>query len=122
MHMGLSIWAAAIILVVSGRANAWAAGDCKPIRFETNSFSTIHRGEAPPEDEDVVCYTLATGRGQRAALKVIAGRNTIFSIEGLVDARDVYDFTTEQKTYRIRVGQLMRAVAPEAFAISVSVR
>jgi hypothetical protein len=120
MHMGLSIWAAAIILIVSGGADAWAAGDCKPIRFETNSFSTILRGEAPPED--VVCYTLATGRGQRAALKVIAGRNTIFSIEGLVDSRDVYDFTTEQKTYRIRVGQLMRAVAPEAFAISVFVR
>ena len=120
MHMGLSIWAAVIMLVVSGVADAWAAGDCKPIRFETGRFSTTIHGEAPPDD--VVCYTLATGRGQHAALKVIAGRNTIFSIEGLVDARDAYDFTTEQKTYRILVGQLMRAVAPESFAISVSVR
>lgn len=120
MHMSLRIWATAIILVVSGGADAWAAGDCKPIRFEAGRSSTSIRGEAPPDD--VVCYSLATGRGQRAALKVTAGRNTIFSIEGLVDARDDYEFTTEQKTYLIRVGQLMRAVAPEAFAISISVR
>jgi hypothetical protein len=118
--MGLRIWAVAIVLIVSGGADAWAAGDCKPIRFETDRLSTTIHGEAPPED--VVCYTLATNRGQRATLKVIAGRNTIFSIDGLVDARNAYDFTTEQKTYRIRVGQLMRAVAPESFAISVSVR
>jgi hypothetical protein len=120
MHRRLNVWTVAIILVVSGGADAWAADDCKPIRFDANRVSATIHGEAPPED--VVCYTLTTGRGQRAALKVTAGRNTIFSIEGLVDARNAYDFTTEQKTYRILVGQLLRAVAPEAFAISVSVR
>ena len=116
----LGLVAAGIAAGASGFSRAHADGPCTQIRFETGQSSSTIRGLAPAGD--VVCYTMATGRGQTAVLKVISGNNTIFAIDGLVDARDDYSFRTERKTYRILVGQLMRAVSPQAFAISVSVR
>lgn len=46
----------------------------------------------------------------------------MFSIVDVVDAQDQYSFTTEKKTYRILVSQLMRAVDNEPFTLRVSVR
>jgi hypothetical protein len=45
----------------------------------------------------------------------------IFTVAGLVDAVDRYEFTTGQKTYEIEVGQLMRAVVGAPFRIRVGV-
>ena len=115
-----TILAAAATLVVSGGSGAWAAGACAPIRLDAGRFSTTILGVAPAED--MVCYSMATGQGQRAALRVLSGRNTAITVEGEADARTAHDFTTERETYRILVFQLLRAAAPEAFAISVSVR
>jgi hypothetical protein len=109
-----------IAAALCGAPIAWAADACQPIRFEPGHNSTTLLGSAPAND--VVCYVMTTGRGQTATLKVVSGDNTIFSIDGMVDAQDSYSFKTERKTYRIQVGQLMRADAPEAFAIDVSVK
>ena len=116
----LGIYVVAFVLAVSGRVSATALADCTPIRFEAGRFSASIHGTAPAES--VVCYSLAASRGQHVALKVVSGRNTIFSVEGLVDARNVYEFQTEQKSCRILVGQLMRSITPEAFTISVAAR
>ena len=109
---------AAILLTLPLAATAKTA--CKPIQFAHGASSTTIHGTAPAED--TVCFTLATAKGQTATLKVAAGANTIFGIDGLVDAQDSYHFTTEHKTYEIDVGQLERSVTPEAFAIDVSVK
>ena len=93
---------------------------CKPIQFAHGASTTTISGTAPAED--TVCFTLATGKGQTANLKVTSGANTVFGIDGMVDAQDTYRFTTEHKTYEIDVGQLERSVTPEAFAIDVSVQ
>ena len=109
---------AAIMLALPLAALAKPA--CKPIQFAHGASSTTIHGTAPAED--TVCFTLATGKGQTANLKVTSGTNTVFGIDGLVDAQDSYHFTTEHKTYEIDVGQLERSVTPEAFAIDVSVQ
>jgi hypothetical protein len=51
----------------------------------------------------------------------IKGRNVMFSIDGVVDGQHRYRFTTEKKTYRVIVGQLMRAVQSEPFTLFVSI-
>ena len=109
---------AAILLALP--MGALAKTGCKPMQFAHAASTAIIHGTAPAED--TVCFTLATGKGQTASLKVTSGRNTVFGIDGLVDAQDSYLFTTEHKTYEIDVGQLERSVTPEAFAIDVSVQ
>jgi hypothetical protein len=94
------------------------AGGCETIRFQRGESSGSVHGVAPPDD--VVCYQMTTGAGQTATLE-IQGRNVMFSIDGVVDGQDRYSFTTEKKTYRVHVGQLMRAVQGEPFTLSVSI-
>lgn len=100
-------------------AAAAQAQRCEPIRFQRGHDSGTVRGVAPPDD--VVCYELATGAGQKANVKV-TGQNVMFSIDGVIDGQDKYSFTTEKKTYRILVGQLMRAVSGAPFSLAVSVK
>lgn len=104
------------LLVVT---NTGHAQSCEPIQFERGHYSGTVQGIAPPDD--VVCYKLTTGAGQKATVSV-AGRNVMFSIYDVVDAQEQYTFVTEKKTYRIVVSQLMRSVTDEPFSMTVSVR
>jgi hypothetical protein len=114
--LGVVLVALGALLTVAGTAHA---GSCEPIHFKRGHYSGSVRGVAPPDD--IVCYEVGTGAGQHAEVR-IEGRNMVFSIEGVVDARDRYSFTTEKKTYRITVAQLMRSVTSEPFTLTVSVR
>jgi hypothetical protein len=107
---------AAMLTVAAGAA---LAEECQEIRFQRGQHSGRVQGVAPPDD--VVCYRVATGAGQTANLK-LKGRNVMFSIGGVVEGQDAYSFTTEKKTYRVYVGQLMRSVTDEPFSLSVSIR
>ena len=92
---------------------------CTPIKFATGTSAAEISGTAPANG--VLCFSLATLNGQDASIEVLQGPNVIFSILWLVDARNRYKFTTEQKTYEILVGQLMRAIEGVPFRIRVSV-
>ncbi len=94
------------------------AAECQEIRFQRGHSSGTVRGVAPPEG--VVCFRMTTAASQTANLK-ITGRNVMFSVNH-VDGRDAYSFTTEKKTYRIEVVQLMRSLTDEPFSLSVSIR
>ncbi len=99
--------------------NVYAQDDCTPIRFAAGGDSVVITGMAPAED--VICYSLTTLAGQTATLELFESTNVVFGIDGLVDARDRYTFTTEHMTYRIRVSQLMRALSDQPFRLRVSV-
>jgi len=99
--------------------NTALAEKCETIHFKRGESSGTINGIAPPDD--VKCYKMTTGQGQTATLRVVAGKNIIFSIDGLVEAQDAYTFTTDRKTYKIYVGQLMRSIADEPFTLFVSV-
>lgn len=100
---------------------AKAAQACEPVRFKPGSFSATVRGTVDPEG--VRCYEIATGNGQTAELSVKSTHNnTMFSIEGVVDGQDQYKFRTEKKTYRILVGQLMKAIDKDSFALTITIR
>jgi hypothetical protein len=94
------------------------AGGCETIRFQRGHSSGTVQGVAPPEG--FVCYEMTTGAAQTANLRV-EGTNVIFVIDGVVDARDRHSFVTERKTYRVRVGQLMRSVQGVPFTLFVSI-
>ena len=108
----------ALVLAVLLAGTTYAE-KCETIRFKRGESSGTVQGMAPPDD--VVCYQMTTGAGQTATL-AIRGNNCIFSIDGVVDAQDQYGFTTQKKTYKIKVGQLMRSITSESFSLSVSVR
>jgi len=67
-------------------APAQARDDCRSKGFAPGQTTMELAGTAPPED--VVCFELTWLRGQRVSITVTEGANIIFSIEGLVDARD----------------------------------
>jgi hypothetical protein len=87
--------------------------------FQAGESSITLRGTAPPDQ--VACYRFAVGAGQTADLRV-AGRNMILSVDGVGDARSAFTFTTRKQTYRFTVGQLLRSVTAEAYAVTLSVR
>jgi hypothetical protein len=96
-----------------------AQQNCQRISFARGESSTIITGVAPAED--VLCYEFAAQAGQTATLKVLSGRNVIFSIHGVMDAQNDYSFRTQQKTYKFVVGQMMRSITNEPFRLRVSV-
>lgn len=100
-------------------APAIAQGGCTPIRFARGTSAAEITGIAPADG--LLCYTLETLNGQTASIEVIEGANVIFLVPGLFDAANRYEFTTEQKTYEIMVGQMMRAVVGVPFRIRLSV-
>jgi hypothetical protein len=93
---------------------------CTPIRFGASMNAATVQGAAPPDD--TVCFTFTAVAGQRATVRVASGRNIMFAIEDVVDGQDNYSFTTQARTYRVLVGQLMRSVTVERFGLSVSLR
>ena len=95
------------------------AENCETIRFQPGHSEGTVQGIAPPDD--MVCYEMTTGASQTAILE-ITGKNVFFSIEGIIDAQDKYSFTTEKRTYRILVGQLMRSVTNQSFVLAVSIK
>lgn len=106
------------LLVSTLGAQVGHAGGCETIRFQRGHSSGTVQGVAPPED--FLCYEMTTGAGQTANLRV-DGPNVIFVIDGVVEARDRYSFVTEKKTYRVKVGQLMRSVQGVPFTLFVSI-
>ncbi|WPL11267.1 MULTISPECIES: hypothetical protein [Thiorhodovibrio] len=114
--LGAICLASSVYLIAVGSAYA---ENCTAIHFEPGHDAATVTGTAPADGQ--LCYTLATGTDQQAKVAV-EGRNMMFSIVDVVDAQDDYSFTTTKKTYRILVGQLMRAIAEEPFTLKVSVR
>lgn len=94
------------------------AENCETIRFQRGHSSAAIEGVAPPDS--ALCYQITTAVGQTADI-AISGVNMVFSVEGVTDAQDRYRFTTEQKTYRITVSQLMRSVTNEPFTLTITI-
>ncbi|MBW6401468.1 hypothetical protein KPL78_26695 [Roseomonas sp. HJA6] len=114
---GAWLWGA---VVLAWTASGHAQAPCSDIRFPRGATGTTITGIASPED--VLCYSLATGAGQTARLRVTAGRNIIIGVDGVADGRDDLTFTTERRSYRVRVSQLFRSLSSERFTIAISVR
>ncbi len=95
------------------------AENCETIQFQRGDSSATFEGIAPPNI--TMCYQITTAAGQTADI-AISGVNMVFSVEDVVDAQNKYRFTTEKKTYRIAVGQLMRTVTDEPFALNISIK
>jgi hypothetical protein len=107
--------------LVAASAFAQEPRHCLPIQFARGAYSSIVRGSAG-SDEPFPCYTLATGKGQTATLRFVGTNgNMAFSIDGVVDDRDAFSFSTEVKTYKFEVFQTLRS-PPAPFALDVTVK
>ena len=110
-----------LTMMLAAQAVIAAPNSCEAIHFKAGSFSATVRGQVDPEE--VRCYSIATAKGQTADLSVKSkNNNTIFSIEELADGLDQYKFITEKKTYKIFVGQLMKAVEKDQFILTITIR
>jgi hypothetical protein len=101
---------------------------CTPIHFAPGTSSATVKGIAQSTgDSDApikACYTLATGKGQTATLKMIEGPkdDAAFTIPGVVDNHDAYTFKTEAKTYTINVYRTFPREPDEPFTLQISVK
>jgi hypothetical protein len=74
----------------------------------------------PPAWRDsFACYTLATGKGQTATLKLTcANSETAFTITDVIDYRVEDSFKTEARTCQIDIYQMSRvAINPAPFTL-----
>jgi len=98
---------------------AWADAPCKVIQFKTGASSAIVSGSVDPDA--TACFRFSTRKGQIVRVAITStDRNTMFSIPGVVDARDKYEFKTQKKTYEIVVGQLMRSATADTYQLTLS--
>lgn len=95
---------------------ARAGENCAPATLRNGT--AVLEGMAPADD--TLCFRLSVAKGQTIQVNVVQGDNTIFSIEGLVDAEDHYTLTATQPAYDIHVGQMMRAAGAQPFRIAVT--
>lgn len=113
-------WSAAIIataLVAS--AAAAAAPPCESIHLAPETGTGAVQGTAPPDG--AVCYEISGAAGKTVTVD-ITGNNVMFSVGGLADGQTQYSFRAENRSYEIRIGQLMRSVSKEPFVLSITVR
>jgi len=97
----------------------WAqAAECELLQIQAGATTAVASGEAPPDD--VLCIELKTEPGHSYTLELAEGRNVIFSIEGVVEAQDRHRFVADAPSYKVEVGQLMRAATAEPFRLQVS--
>lgn len=109
-----------LALVLACAAGGALAQGCEEIRFARGSVSGEVSGSVA--DGAPRCFRFATGNGQTAQLQLSGSRNTCFTIDGVVDCRDDYGFRTRAQTYDVRVFQLMRSTASEAFTLRLTIR
>jgi len=95
-----------------------AEESCIPIQFGDRKDTIVIRGSVLPEETR--CYRLDTVEGEKVTVKVLHGKNIVFSIEDLADAHDTLTFTAQNMSYRVIVGQLLRSKRPQAFQISIA--
>ena len=96
------------------------AADCDEIRFKRGESSAVVTGAAPAEA--VACWRFRAGAGQSVRLTVESDYDRVaFSIEGLVDNRAEYAFTSKQQAYDVLVHQTMRAVSPADYRLTLSI-
>lgn len=118
---GRATWTVAAALLMGFPGPAGAEPVCKVIQFQRGATSAQVHGVAPAADAE--CLRFGAGRGQRVEVSVQSARDqVVFSIDGLVDARTQHRFTSEKKDYRLRVAQLMRAVAPVPYVLTLSIQ
>jgi hypothetical protein len=116
---------AGLLIAVFSAASSLA---CTPVHFAPGTSSATVRGIAQSSgDSDApikACYTLATGRGQTATLKLIHGPkdDVAFSIHDVVDNHDEYTFKTDPKTYTINVYRTFAREPDEPFTLQIAVK
>jgi hypothetical protein len=91
---------------------------CIPIQFGDREDTIVISGGVLPKETR--CYRLDTAEGQKVTVKVLRGKNIVFSIEDVVDAQEAFSFTAENMSYRVIVGQLLRSTRLQAFQIFIA--
>lgn len=126
--------AALSICVVIAKYGSFAfAENCKPLKFRPGGDSAVVQGIAPPAEHDAaeVCYEIATRSGQHASVRLLpgSGKNVIFGIDGVVDpgenknaGDESHTFSTENRSYKIRVMQLLTRQGDQPFKLSVTIK
>jgi hypothetical protein len=95
-----------------------AAESCIPIQFGDKKDTIVISGSVLPEETR--CYRLDAVEGEKVTIKVIHGKNVVFSIEDFADAQNAFTFTAENMSYRVVVEQLLRSKRLQAFQISIA--
>lgn len=75
---------------------AWADTPCKAIQFTSGASSATISGSVEPGA--TACFSFTTNAGQRVRIAITSkDKNTVFSVVGLADARDAYEFKSQKK-------------------------
>lgn len=99
---------------------ASAAADCRDIRFQRGSTAAEITGTAPAESSE--CLRFAAGKGQTVRLTLASKSGDVaFSVVGVADNRTELQFTSERKTYEVRIHQTSKSLAPEDYSLSLSI-
>ena len=79
------------------------------------------RGAAP--SEGVQCLRFSTAKGQTVRIAVKSPKNQVaFTLDGMVDNREKFQFTSEKRTYDVLLHQTSSAAKPVDYALTLSIK
>lgn len=120
LQRSLAIALAVMASSVCGQL-AQAEAPCRTIQFQAGASSITISGSVDPDATQ--CFHFSTRQGQNVRVAITSkDQNTVFSILGLVDARDQYTFKSQKQTYEIVVGQLMRSATADTYQLMLSIK
>lgn len=96
------------------------AQSCSEIRFASGASSGAVSGHVT--DGRPLCFTFGSGAGQTAQLQISGSENACFTVDGVVDCRYDFSFTTQPRTYTVNVFQILRSTASEDFTLRLTIR
>lgn len=100
---------------------AAAQAPCETIRFKPGASSAELRGVAPAEG--LRCFRFGTRVGQTVRVSIKSPRGQVaFSVEGLADAQDSFQFTSDKPNYLLQVFQLQRSAAAVSYVLTLSIK
>ncbi len=109
---------AALLVLAIALPGASHAQGCDVVRLESDFASGDLRGTTPADG--MACFDLRVPQGQNLSIELESGRNVSISVPGYYDARNDRMFLGDVPgPLEIRVFQLMRAAAPEQFAVRI---
>lgn len=109
------------------RSIAEAVSPCRVIQFKPGASSAALQGAVPADPsgaaENAECFRFSTRKGQRVRITVRSPQQqAAFTINGLADNRDEYEFKSEKRTYELNVHQTMRSTASVPFTLTLTIQ
>lgn len=115
------------VVFLSWCDTAESSKPCQDIHFTPGRSSAELHGNAPAHPnvsgEATACFSFNTLKGQKVRLRVHSSRQRVaFNIDGLMENRDQFVFTSERRSYELYVYQTTTSTIAIPYTLTLAIQ